>query len=107
MLVHSVTITFTESTTVDQIGALHGALAALPSEIDVIGRTRHGRDLGDRPMNAHYGIVSEFDSAEDFRTYLEHPAHRAIVQDHLLPLAASWHSVQFPAGAEESTFEQV
>ncbi|RYF45213.1 MAG: hypothetical protein EOO27_41820 [Comamonadaceae bacterium] len=36
-------------------------------------------------------VVSEFDSIEDFYTYLEHPAHQAISLDHL----ASWSSVQF------------
>jgi heme-degrading monooxygenase HmoA len=41
-----------------------------------------------------YALVSEFGTAEDFNTYLEHPAHQAVTRDHLLPLAESWHSVQ-------------
>ncbi|MGR6585108.1 Dabb family protein (plasmid) [Rhodococcus qingshengii] len=46
------------------------------------------------PTNADYALVSEFGTAEDVNTYLEHPAHQAVTRDHLLPLAESWHSVE-------------
>jgi len=91
MLIHCLTCNFKESASSEQIDTFHAALAALPHAIDVNIRTRHGRDLGDRPTNADYAVVSEFDSIEDFYTYLEHPAHQAISLDHL----ASWSSVQF------------
>jgi hypothetical protein len=97
MLVHCVTIKFKESTTPGQIDAFHAALAALPDQIRVIRRSRHGRDLGERPTNAHYAIVSEFGSAEDFYTYLDHAAHQAVAREHLMPLSESWHSTQFLA----------
>ncbi|MFG1635358.1 Dabb family protein [Pseudonocardia alni] len=54
-------------------------------------RTRQGRDVGERPTNADYAVVSEFASVEDFRTYLAHPAHLAVPRGHV----RSAHSVQF------------
>lgn len=88
------TVKFKDAATPDQVTAPDAALAALPGQIDLIRRTRHGRDLGERPTNADYALVSEFGTAEDVNTYLEHPAHQAVTRDHLLPLAESWHSVQ-------------
>jgi hypothetical protein len=95
MLIHCVTVKFKDAATPDQVAALDAALAALPGQIDLIRRTRHGRDLGERPTNADYALVSEFAHAEAFYAYLEHPAHQALVRDHLIPLADSFHSAQF------------
>ncbi|WP_412763132.1 Dabb family protein [Pseudonocardia alni] len=54
-------------------------------------RGRQGADLGERPANADYAVVSEFANAEDFRAYLAHPAHLAVPRDHV----RSVHGVQF------------
>lgn len=97
MLVHCVTVKFNGAATPDQVAAFDAALAALPGQIDLIRRTRHGRDLGERPTNADYALVSEFVDAEAFYAYLEHPAHQAVARDHLIPLAESFHSTQFLA----------
>lgn len=59
-----------------------------PSHRRAAGR---GADLGERPANADYAVVSEFANAEDFRAYLAHPAHLAVPRDHV----RSVHSVQF------------
>ncbi|MCP9950975.1 Dabb family protein [Actinomadura madurae] len=91
MLIHCLTVRFKESATPQQIDAFHAALAALPDQIDLPVRTRHGRDLGERPSNAHYGLVNEFESADDFYSFLDHPAHRAVPRD----AVESYESVQF------------
>lgn len=95
MLIHCVSVKFKDATTPDQVAAFDTALTALPGQIDLIRRTRHGRDLGQRPTNADYALVSEFADAQAFYAYLEHPAHQALARDHLLPLAESVHSTQF------------
>jgi len=95
VLIHCVTVKFKETATPEQVAAFDVALAALPAQIDLIRGTRHGRDLGERPTNAHYALVTEFDDAAAFHAYLEHPAHQAVVRDHLAPLADSFHSTQF------------
>lgn len=91
MLIHCLTVRFRESATPQQIAEFHAALAALPNQIDLPFRTRLGRDLGERPANAHYGLVAEFESAEDFYGFLDHPAHRAVPRD----AVESFESVQF------------
>jgi heme-degrading monooxygenase HmoA len=96
-LIHCVTVKFKDAATPDQVAALDAALAALPGQIDLIRGTRHGRDLGERPTNADYALVSEFADSEAFYAYLEHPAHQALAHDHLIPLAESFHSTQFLA----------
>lgn len=95
MLIHCVTVKVKDDAAPDQVAAFDAALAALPGQIDLIRRTRHGRDLGQRPTNADYALVSEFADAQAFYAYLEHPAHQALARDHLLPLAESVHSTQF------------
>ncbi|WP_226351736.1 Dabb family protein [Pseudonocardia sp. ICBG601] len=91
MLVHCLTLTFTESATTADVEAFRDAIARLPGQVGVPLRTRQGPDLGERPTNADYAVVSEFASVEDFRTYLAHPAHLAVPRDHV----RSVHSVQF------------
>ncbi|WPB87867.1 Dabb family protein [Streptomyces malaysiensis] len=91
MLIHCVTLTFKESASAAQIEAFRDALAALPDQADFPLRICQGRDLGERPTNADYAIVAEFESTEDFYTYLKHPAHLALPQDHI----ESVQSVQF------------
>lgn len=97
MLIHCVTVKFKDAATTEQVAAFDAALAALPGQIELIRRSRRGRDLGERPTNADYALVSEFPDAEAFYAYLEHPAHQALARDHLIPLAQSFHSTQFLA----------
>lgn len=94
MLIHCVAFTFKTSATAAQVESLQAALTALPEQMPFPVTSRHGPDLGDRATNAHYGLVSEFESVDDFHAYLDHPAHRA------LPVGAveSYASVQFIAG---------
>lgn len=96
MLMHCLTVRFADSASPAQIDAFRRALAALPEQIDTIVRTRQGSDLGERATNAHFALVSEFADADDFRAYLEHPAHRAVPHDGI----ESFQSVQFTVGDE-------
>ena len=91
MLIHCLTLRFTDSVTPTEVGAFRGALAALPDQLDFPVRIRHGRDLGERPTNADYAVVAEFESIEDFNAYLAHPAHIDLPRGHV----ESLQSVQF------------
>lgn len=94
MLIHCLTLTFKESANPAEIEAFCAALAALPDQVDLPIRSRQGRDLGERPTNADYAVVTEFRNAEDFYTYLAHPAHLAVPREHI----ESMQSVQFQIG---------
>jgi hypothetical protein len=91
VLIHCLTITFKESSTADDVAAFRDALSALPGQVGVPMRTRHGADLGERAGNADYAVVSEFRSPADFYAYLQHPAHQALPID----LVESMDRVQF------------
>jgi hypothetical protein len=91
VLIHCLTLKFKESASAAEIEAFRDALAALPDQVDFPIRTRQGRDLGERPSNADYAVVTEFENTEDFSTYLKHPAHLAVPRDHV----ESIQSVQF------------
>lgn len=91
MLIHCLTLRFTESASPADVEAFGTALAALPDQLDFAIHTRQGRDLGERPTNADYAVVTEFATAEDFSAYLAHPAHLAVPRDHI----ESFQSVQF------------
>jgi hypothetical protein len=93
---HCVLIRFTDDATDGQIAALAAGLDALPREIEQVRAYEHGRDAGVREGTWDYGVVARFDSAEDFTTYLQHPAHVAVVRDLLTPISAERTSVQFP-----------
>lgn len=94
MLVHCLTLRFSESASAADIEAFRDAIARIPGQVDFPLRTRHGPDLGERATNADYAVVSEFADAGDFQRYLTHPAHLAVPRDHV----TSAHSVQFLVG---------
>ncbi|MDL5159705.1 Dabb family protein [Actinomycetospora termitidis] len=91
VLIHCLTLRFTTSASDADVAAFARAVERLPGQVGVPMTTRHGVDLGERPTNGDYAVVSEFRNAEDFRTYLGHPAHRALPANHV----ESMLSVQF------------
>jgi Stress responsive A/B Barrel Domain len=95
MLMHCVNVRFKNDVTPEQVAALDAAIGALPGQIDLIRRIDHGPDIGERPTNADYAMVVEFDDAEAFFAYRDHPAHQSLARDHFLPLAESTLSIQF------------
>jgi hypothetical protein len=91
MLIHCLTLVFKDSASSADVEAFRAALADLPARLPFAIRTRQGPDLGVRPTNADYAVVTEFERAEDFAAYLAHPAHLAVPRDHV----ATVQSVQF------------
>jgi hypothetical protein len=92
---HIVLIRFTEQTTDEQVDHLASGLNALPEAIPEIRAYWHGRDAGIRDSSWDYAITGNFDSPEDFRTYVDHPAHKALVTERLEPISEQRASVQF------------
>lgn len=95
MVRHVVLLRWNEGTTADQVASVVERLRALPGRIDAIRSYEVGVDLALRAGSADLAIVALFDDAEGFRTYLEHPAHVAVVDELIDPLAADRTSVQF------------
>lgn len=91
---HIVLFRFVEGVTEEQVTAIEAGLAELPGRIPEIRRYRHGRDLGLNPANPGFGLVADFDSAEAFATYRDHPDHQAFIARCIVPAVAERISMQ-------------
>ena len=92
---HAVLFRFADGVTDEQVAALGEGLAGLPSRIAAIRDYRFGPDLGLASTTWDYAVVADFDSAEDFATYRDHPDHRVVVTELVEPICAERIAVQF------------
>ena len=71
------------------------ALDGLPTAIPEIAGYRHGRDLTLADGNHDYAVVGDFDSADDYRIYRDHPVHQAFIADLIAGRIAERAALQF------------
>jgi len=95
MFRHVVLITWKPDATEAQKGAVAGELGKLPGMIDVIRGYQFGADAGINPASCDFALVADFDDADGYLVYRDHPAHRKVVEDHLNPIVASRASAQY------------
>ena len=95
MIHHVVVITLKDGITDEQVSAVLEGFATLPAAIPQIRSYHFGRDLGLSQNSFALALVAEFDSAEDFAIYREHPAHTDFVSHLLGPVSQSRASIQF------------
>ncbi len=76
------------------IRRVEAMLAALPEQIPEIRSYSFGRDVGIREGSLDFAVVADFDDAEGWRAYQQHPGHRAVL-DEMLGLARQRVSVQY------------
>ncbi len=74
---------------------LSEGLARLAESISEISSYSYGKDLGLREGNYDFAVVADFDDAEAFMGYVNHPAHLAFIQDQLTPVVAARVALQF------------
>jgi len=94
MILHIVLFNWKEGTTPAQIEALNQATAALRTAVPELKGMHFGADAGLRAGNAHWGLAALFADADGWRAYQEHPAHKALLADHIVPLLASRSAMQ-------------
>ncbi len=56
-----------------------------------------GSDLGVNEGNFDFAVSASFDDVDGYLAYRNNPDHRAMVRDHILPIAAERAAVQFEA----------
>jgi hypothetical protein len=95
MIRHVVLFTWKPEATEEQKQAVHVELAKMPPTIDTIRAYRYGPDVGINAANSDYAVVADFDDATGYVTYRDHPAHRAMVERYVTPIAASRAAIQF------------
>jgi hypothetical protein len=86
---------FKDGATEAQIEAALEGLATMPDRVPGILRYEFGSDLGLIDGNPDLALVADFTSAEDWRAYLDHPDHRALVESVIAPIMGAMTRVQY------------
>jgi len=95
MFRHVVLFTWTEDAIEAQKHALAGELRKLPSVIDTIRLYHVGPDAGINPNNCDFAIVADFDDADGYLAYRDHPVHREVVKNYVDPIVTRRFAVQY------------
>jgi hypothetical protein len=95
LLRHVVLFRFAPDAPADASEKAAAGLSALPGLIDEIETYRFGRDLGLRAGNFDFCLVAEFEDAEAFARYVDHPAHRRFIRECIEPAVSDRVAVQY------------
>ncbi|MFI6603166.1 Dabb family protein [Nonomuraea sp. NPDC050536] len=95
MIRHVVLFTWTEDATAEQKATVATELRKLPGLIPEMRAYTVGHDVGINQGNYEFAVVADFDSADDYLVYRDHPLHRAVIAEHITPIAATRAAVQF------------
>ena len=87
MIEHAVFFAVRPGTPGDAVDAMLGALRALPGAVPGIRSLSAGPTFTDRGKQFTHGLLVRFESRADLATYLAHPAHVAVVQEVVKPIA--------------------
>ncbi len=104
---HVSCLTWSERATPAAVEAIRAALEELPALIPELRGYTVGADLGLAAGNGDFAIVADFDDAEGWRRYHDHPAHQAVLTEQIRPILASRVAVQLvvpegPPGASRN-----
>ena len=94
MIRHIVLLKLKEETTTEAIEGISNALASMPEQIPEISNYVFGKDIAVSAGSADIGIMADFDSVENYKTYSTHPAHVAAVQNVIKPHVAAKTAMQ-------------
>jgi len=94
MVRHVVVFRWSDGVPVEDQEAVAAALAALPSEIPAILDYRFGPDAGPADGNFDFAVTADFADEAGYLEYRDHPAHRAVITDRILPIVAERAAVQ-------------
>jgi len=95
MIRHTVIFRWSPEATPEQKQLVESLLGQLPSLVPTIREFSFGTDLGVNEGNFDFAVSAVFDDLDGYLTYRDNPDHRAMVRDHILPIAAARAAVQF------------
>ncbi|MGI5267527.1 Dabb family protein [Nonomuraea sp. CA-218870] len=95
MIRHVVLFTWSPEATEEQKAAVAAELSALPGQIPQIRSYAFGPDAGINTGNHDFAVVADFDDEDAYTAYRDHPAHQAVIADHIRPILASRAAVQY------------
>jgi hypothetical protein len=95
MIRHVVLMTWTPEATSEQKQRVVDELRTLPSQISGLRAYHIGPDAGIVAGNADFAVVGDFDDQASYLGYRDHPAHRAIIDQAINPIAAQRTAIQY------------
>ena len=95
MIRHVSLLKWKPETTAAQVEAITTALRGLPAQIAELLDYRVGPDVGVDAGNFDFAVVGDFESEAGYVTYRDHPAHRAVATELILPNLAERSALQY------------
>jgi hypothetical protein len=95
MFRHVVMFRWAEGVADAHVAEVARRLDELPEAIPVIRSYLHGADARVNEGNFDYVVVADFDSADDYVVYRDHPAHTAFVTELIAGRVAERSAVQY------------
>lgn len=95
MFRHVVVFRFSEDMTDEQKEALRAGLGRMPEVIPEIRSYRFGDDAGLKDDNFEFAVTADFDDADSFLAYRDHPDHQKLIAELLAPFITGRAAVQF------------
>jgi hypothetical protein len=92
---HVVMFRWREGTTDEQKQTLKDGLGELSGAIPEIEAYAMGADAGINDGNFDFAVAADFADREAYLVYRDHPAHRAVIDQHLKPILAERAAVQY------------
>jgi hypothetical protein len=99
MIVHTVLFRWKPEATAEQRQRVSTELGRLPSLAPTLRSFAFGSDLGVNEGNFDFGLSATFDDIDGYLAYRDNPEHRAMIRDHIVPIAESRVAVQFEPAA--------
>jgi hypothetical protein len=95
MIRHVVVFTWKPEATAEQRERVKDELTALAPLMPGLRRYTCGPDVRIVDGNADFGIVADFDDANAYFAYRDHPAHQAVISEVTRPIMAHRAGIQF------------
>ncbi|HEY3957736.1 MAG TPA: Dabb family protein [Streptosporangiaceae bacterium] len=95
MLRHMVLFTWTDDASDEQKRRVAAELGTLPGLIPQIRAYTFGADAGINEGSFDFGVVADFDDTASYLVYRDDPRHRAIIEQHIMPIVARRAAMQF------------
>lgn len=94
MIRHVAMFRWVEGTTPEQVSAAAVALRALPGQVPEIRAYVVGPDLEIGEGRWDFVVTGDFDDVAGYLEYAEHPAHLALIAEHMKPIIGARAAVQ-------------
>jgi hypothetical protein len=94
MIRHTVLFSWSDDATEEQKKRAADEMAKLLSLVPTVRTFVSGADAGINQGNFDFTVTADFDDVAGFVAYRDNPGHRAIIEEHILPILAKHAAVQ-------------